>query len=111
MIGLNAQTGKLDPGFGKEGEMTMDVPFAGVPTIFKNMIFVGMNLFGPGEEHLHYQDEVPGGPREIPAPTMRAPARSSGSSTPSRMMANPTPTTGRQAVGKAAPETTCGLTR
>ena len=62
MVGLNAKTGKLDPGFGTEGEMTMDVPFAGVPTIFKNMIFVGMNLFGPGEEHVHYQDEVAGGP-------------------------------------------------
>lgn len=62
MIALNANTGKLDPGFGKEGEMTMDVPFAGVPTVFRNMIFVGMNLFGPGEEHLHYQDEVAGGP-------------------------------------------------
>lgn len=62
MIGLNAKTGKLDPGFGTEGEMTMDVPWAGVPTVFRNMIFVGMNLFGPGEEHLHYQDEVAGGP-------------------------------------------------
>ena len=62
MVALNANSGKLDPGFGTEGEMTMDVPFAGVPTIYKNMIFVGMNLFGPGEEHLHYQDEVAGGP-------------------------------------------------
>lgn len=62
MIALNASTGKLVPGFGNEGMMTMDVPWAGVPTIFRNMIFVGMNLFGPGEEHLHYQDEVPGGP-------------------------------------------------
>jgi quinoprotein glucose dehydrogenase len=62
MVALNAQTGKLDPGFGKEGEMTMDIEFAGVPTIFKNLIFTGMNMFGPGEEHVHYQDEVPGGP-------------------------------------------------
>src|ERR1700728_1605555 len=62
MVALNASTGKLDPGFGTEGEMTMDVPFAGVPTIYKNLIFVGMNLFGPGEEHLHYQDEVAAGP-------------------------------------------------
>ncbi len=62
MIALNASTGKLDPGFGTEGMMTMDVPWAGVPTVFKNMIFVGMNLFGPGEEHLHYQDEVAAGP-------------------------------------------------
>ncbi len=61
MVALNARTGKLDPGFGNEGEMTMDVPFAGVPTIYKNVILVGMNMFGPGEEHLHQQDEIPGG--------------------------------------------------
>jgi quinoprotein glucose dehydrogenase len=61
MVALNAKTGKLDPGFANEGEMTMDVPFAGVPTIYKNVILVGMNMFGPGEEHLHQQDEEPGG--------------------------------------------------
>ena len=61
MVALNAKTGKLDPGFGNEGEMTMDVPFAGVPTIYKNVILVGMNMFGPGEEHLHQKDEEPGG--------------------------------------------------
>ncbi|MGH9592944.1 MAG: PQQ-binding-like beta-propeller repeat protein [Bryobacteraceae bacterium] len=61
MVGLNANTGKPDPGFGKEGEMTMDVPFAGVPTVFKNLILVGMNVFGPGEPNPHPQDEVPVG--------------------------------------------------
>ena len=61
MVALNAKTGKLDPGFGNEGELTMDVPFAGVPTIYKNVILVGMNMFGPGEEHLHQQDEEAGG--------------------------------------------------
>jgi glucose dehydrogenase len=61
MVALNAKTGKLDPGFANEGEMTMDVPFAGVPTVYKNMILVGMNMFGPGEEHAHQQDELPGG--------------------------------------------------
>jgi quinoprotein glucose dehydrogenase len=61
MVGLNAATGKLDPGFGQEGEMTMDVPFAGVPTLYKNLILVGMNVYGPGEPNLHTQDEVPGG--------------------------------------------------
>jgi quinoprotein glucose dehydrogenase len=61
MVALNAKTGKIDPGFGNEGELTMDVPFAGVPTIYKNVILVGMNMFGPGEEHLHQQDELPGG--------------------------------------------------
>ena len=39
--------------------MTMDVPFAGVPTVYKNFIFVGMNVFGPGEPNPHPQDEVP----------------------------------------------------
>jgi glucose dehydrogenase len=61
MVALDARTGKLDPGFGQEGEMTMDVPYAGVPTIFKNVIVVGMNVFGPGEPNPHPQDEVPGG--------------------------------------------------
>ncbi|HLI84623.1 MAG TPA: PQQ-binding-like beta-propeller repeat protein [Bryobacteraceae bacterium] len=61
MIALNAKTGKLDPGFGQEGAMTMDVPYAGVPTVFKDVIVVGMNVFGPGEPNPHPQDEVPGG--------------------------------------------------
>ena len=61
MVALNASTGKLDPGFGQEGELTMDVPFAGVPLVYKNLIFVGMNVFGPGEPNPHPQDEVPGG--------------------------------------------------
>ena len=68
MIGLNALTGKLDPGFGNEGELTMDVPFAGVPTVFKNLIFVGMNIFRTRahEPNPHNQDEEPGGLPEIP---------------------------------------------
>ena len=49
MVALNANTGKPDPGFGNEGAMKMDVPFAGVPAIYKNIIVVGMNVFGPGE--------------------------------------------------------------
>src|SRR5579863_7299591 len=57
IVALNAATGKLDPGFGKEGELTMEVPFAGVPTIYKNIILVGMNVFGPGEPNPHPQDE------------------------------------------------------
>lgn len=61
LVALNARTGKLDPGFGTEGEMTMDVPYAGVPTVYKDVIVVGMNIFGPGEPNPHPQDEVPGG--------------------------------------------------
>ena len=61
MVALNANTGQPDPGFGNEGEMKMDVPFAGVPAIYRNIIVVGMNVFGPGEPNPHPQDEVPVG--------------------------------------------------
>jgi len=58
MVALSAKTGKPDPGFGENGEITMDVPFAEVPTIYKNVIIVGANVYGPGETNLHPQDEV-----------------------------------------------------
>jgi glucose dehydrogenase len=58
MVALNAETGKPDPHFGTNGEITMDVPFAEVPTIYKNVIIVGANVYGPGETNLHPQDEV-----------------------------------------------------
>jgi len=41
LIALNANTGKLDPGFGKEGEVDMVVGYRGVPTVFKNVVMVG----------------------------------------------------------------------
>jgi glucose dehydrogenase len=41
LIALNAGTGKVDPGFGKEGTVDMVVPYSGVPTIFKNVVMVG----------------------------------------------------------------------
>jgi quinoprotein glucose dehydrogenase len=48
---LNANTGKLDPGFGKEGVVDMVVGYGGVPTIFNNVILVGAyvleNEIGP----------------------------------------------------------------
>ena len=92
--------------------MTMDVPFAGVPTIYKNLIFVGMNLFGPGRGAPALSGRS--GRRSagrFAGPTMRAPARSFGSFTPSRVPANPIMTTGRAIAGKAAPAITCGLTQ
>jgi quinoprotein glucose dehydrogenase len=61
MVALRAQTGKPDPKFGENGEITMDVPFAEVPTIYKNLIIVGANVYGPGDTNLHPQDEVAGG--------------------------------------------------
>lgn len=46
MIGLNANTGKLDPGFGNEGEVDMTVGYSSVPTVFRNMVMVGANPGG-----------------------------------------------------------------
>ena len=44
MIGLNARTGKIDPGFGKEGEVDLVVPYNSPPTIYKNTLFLGANV-------------------------------------------------------------------
>jgi glucose dehydrogenase len=43
MVALNARTGKIDPGFGREGEVDMGVPYDSPPVIFKNTIVVGAN--------------------------------------------------------------------
>jgi glucose dehydrogenase len=44
MIALNANTGKIDPGFGKEGEVDLVVPYNSPPTVYKNLLFVGANV-------------------------------------------------------------------
>jgi quinoprotein glucose dehydrogenase len=43
MMALNAKTGKVDPGFGKEGEVDMVVPYDSAPVVYKNMLLVGAN--------------------------------------------------------------------
>ena len=44
LIALNAGKGTVDPGFGKEGEVDMVVPYNSVPTIYKNVVMVGANV-------------------------------------------------------------------
>jgi len=51
LIALNATTGKIDPGFGKEGVVDMVVGYSGVPTVFRNLVMVGASVL-----------EVPVGP-------------------------------------------------
>jgi quinoprotein glucose dehydrogenase len=51
LIALNASTGKIDPGFGKEGVVDMVVGYSGVPTVFRNLVMVGASVL-----------EVPVGP-------------------------------------------------
>jgi len=43
LIALNATTGRLDPGFGNEGELDMVVPYNSVPLVYKNVVVVGAN--------------------------------------------------------------------
>ena len=73
LVAIDAMTGKLDPKFGDGGEVTMDVPFAEVATIYKNLILVGANVYGPGETNMHPQDEywegIPGDSRAYDART------------------------------------------
>jgi len=44
LIGLNARTGKLSPGFGTEGIVEMTVPYDGSPTVYKNTALVGATV-------------------------------------------------------------------
>ncbi len=44
MMALNANTGNVDPGFGKEGTVDLVVPYQSAPTVFGNMLFVGANV-------------------------------------------------------------------
>src|SRR5881394_1586309 len=52
MIALNASSGKLDTTFGLNGEVDLKVGYTGVPLVYRNMIFIGAMIFGPGEQHL-----------------------------------------------------------
>jgi len=62
LVALNASTGKIDPGFGKEGTVDMVVPYNGVPTIYKNLVLVGAST---GER----EDGPPGNSRAYDART------------------------------------------
>ena len=44
LVGLNATSGKIDPGFGNEGSVDTVVPYQSAPTIYKNMLFIGANV-------------------------------------------------------------------
>jgi quinoprotein glucose dehydrogenase len=44
LVALNANTGKIDPGFGKEGIVDITVPWNGVPAIFENVVMLGATV-------------------------------------------------------------------
>ena len=63
MVGINANSGKIDPGFGKEGVVDISVGWNGVPTIFKNLILLGATQRGRSS------DRAPGNSRAYDART------------------------------------------
>ena len=44
LISLDATTGRIVPGFGKDGSVDMVVGYNGVPTIYKNLVIVGASV-------------------------------------------------------------------
>lgn len=44
MMALDAATGKIIPSFGKDGVVDMAVGYNGVPTIYKNLVFLGASV-------------------------------------------------------------------
>jgi len=52
LIALDARTGKLDVEFGNGGHIDLEIAYSGVPAIYKNVILMGSNFFGPGERHI-----------------------------------------------------------
>src|SRR3984957_12938797 len=43
MIALNANNGKIDPGFGNEGTVELTVPYNSAPVVYRNLLIVGAN--------------------------------------------------------------------
>jgi len=67
LVALDARTGTLDKTFGINGEVTLSNPYTGVPLVYKNMIFMGAMIFGPGEQHLDAGTYIATGPPMNPA--------------------------------------------
>ena len=44
LMALNANTGNLDPGFGKEGIVDIGVAWSGAPLVFKNVVILGATV-------------------------------------------------------------------
>jgi quinoprotein glucose dehydrogenase len=61
VVALTAANGKIDPGFGKEGRLDIELAYSGVPTIVGNLMFLGTNFFGPGMTHIGPQLDQRGG--------------------------------------------------
>ena len=52
LLAVNAVTGESSTGFGNNGEVELKIPYDGAPAIFKNIILMGSNFYGPGQRHI-----------------------------------------------------------
>jgi len=52
LMALRADTGALDKTFGDDGQIDLEIAYSGVPAIYKNVVLMGSNFFGPGERHI-----------------------------------------------------------
>ena len=111
MAAINALTGEPSTGFGNNGEIEMKIPYDGAPTIYKNVILMGSNFYGPGNGILRLSwIRAPANPATR-TPTTRALEKSYGSFTRSRAKANQESKRGASIVGRIARATTSGRSR
>ena len=70
LVALNAETGERDLGFGTQGAAPLRVPYNGVPVVYDNILILGSNIFGPGQEHIapHLNRPRGGGAPTYPYP-------------------------------------------
>jgi quinoprotein glucose dehydrogenase len=61
IVALDASDGTRATDFGTNGAIELDVPYSGVPTIYRDRIIIGANFFGPGEVHIGPQLTDPRG--------------------------------------------------
>jgi quinoprotein glucose dehydrogenase len=61
LVALEAATGERAAGFGVNGAIDLGVAYSGAPTIYRDIIIIGANFFGPGEQHIGPQLTDPRG--------------------------------------------------
>jgi len=111
LIALNAQTGKVDTEFGDKGHINLTIPYAGVPAIFKNVILMGSNFYGPGQQHIGPQLSTSKGESGDTSAYDARSERSFGIFTPFRDPAKSAMRHGAMTAGRIAPATTSGPSR
>ena len=88
MVAINALTGEPRPGSATTARSKSKIPYNGAPTIYKNVILMGSNFYGPGERHIGLSWTRARANPATCTPTTRARKRSCGSFTRFRAQAN-----------------------